>query len=155
LTLDYTEVVVVEQNYATEAMNVNPYQVFGAQATIRLTPSQDSWVEQTVVSKVVWGWWDAWWGGSRTETRVILDEHVPFIRRRVVTVHGEGFEPNADNLRATFDGVAAALQPGAGTQAGTSPGTVRANGTGQFTASFTIPENIRTGTREVRIFNYV
>ncbi|TLS51755.1 DUF4815 domain-containing protein [Paenibacillus antri] len=155
LTLDYTEQVVIEQSYATESLNVNPYQVFGAQATIRLTPSQDSWVEQTVVSNVVWGWWDAWWGGSRTETRVILDENIPFIRQRVVAVHGEGFEPNADNLQATFDGVPVALQPAAGYGAGTSPGTVKANGAGRFVASFTIPENIRTGTREVRIFNYV
>jgi len=155
LTLDYTEQVVIEQSYATESLNVNPYQVFGAQATIRLTPSQDSWVEQTVISYSVWGWWDAWWGGSRTETRVILDENIPFIRQRVVTVHGEGFEPNSNNLQATFDGVPVPLIPASGYDAGTNPGTVKANGAGRFVASFTIPSNIRTGTREVRIFNYV
>jgi len=155
LTLDYTEQVVIDQSYATESLNVNPYQVFGAQATIRLTPSHDAWVERTVISSSVWGWWDAWWGGNRTETRVILDENIPFIRTRVVTVYGEGFEPNANNLQATFDGVPVPLSPGEGFEPGANPGTVKANGAGRFVAMFRIPEHIRTGTREVRIFNYV
>lgn len=155
LTLDYLEEVVIDQSYGTEALNVNPYQVFGSQATIRLTPSQDSWVETSYVFHTVWGWWDAWWTGSRTETRVILDENIPFIRRRVVTVYGEGFEPNADNLQATFDGLSVALVPATGFQAGTQAGTVKANGAGKIVATFMIPANIRTGTREVRIFNYV
>ncbi|MDQ0112317.1 DUF4815 domain-containing protein [Paenibacillus harenae] len=155
LTLDYTEQVIIDQSYGTESLNVNPYQVFGSQATIRLTPSQDSWVETSYVSQTVWGWWDAWWTGNRTETRVILDENIPFIRRRVVTVYGEGFEPNCNNLQATFDGVDVALVPSTGYEAGAKAGTMKANGAGKFIATFTIPANIRTGTREVRIFNYV
>ncbi|MUT65325.1 DUF4815 domain-containing protein [Paenibacillus sp. NEAU-GSW1] len=155
LTLDYTEEVIIDQSYGTESLNINPYQVFGSQATIRLTPSQDSWVETSYVYETVWGWWDAWWSGNRTETRVILDENIPYIRQRVVTVHGEGFEPNCDNLQATFDGVNVQLVPADGSAAGTKNGTVKANGAGKFTATFIIPENIRTGTREVRIYNYV
>lgn len=155
LTLDYTEQVIIDQSYGTEALNVNPYQVFGSQATTRLTPSQDSWVETSYVYQTVWGWWDAWWGGGRTETRVILDENVPYIRQRIITVYGEGFEPNSNNLQATFDGVEVALLPSTGYEAGTKTGTVKANGAGKFIATFTIPPNIRTGTREVRIFNYV
>ncbi|SFE54900.1 protein of unknown function [Paenibacillus catalpae] len=155
LTLDYTEQLIIDQSYGTEALNVNPYQVFGSQATIRLTPSQDSWVETSYVYQTVWGWWDAWWTGNRSETRVILDENIPFIRQRIVTVYGEGFEPNSSNLQATFDGVEVSLVPANGYEAGTKPGTMKANGAGKFIATFAIPPNIRTGTREVRIFNYV
>ncbi|MGM0883705.1 MAG: DUF4815 domain-containing protein [Bacillota bacterium] len=155
LTLDYTEKAVIDQSYGTESLNINPYQVFGSQATIRLTPSQDSWVETTYIYETVWGWWDAWWSGNRTETRVILDENIPFIRQRVVTVYGEGFEPNCNNLQAMFDGVAVPLVPAPGHEAGAQPGTMKANGAGQFKATFIIPDKIRTGTREVRIFNYV
>lgn len=155
LTLDYTEQAVIDQSYGTESLNINPYQVFGSQATIRLTPSQDSWVETTYIYETVWGWWDAWWSGNRTETRVILDENIPFIRQRVVTVYGEGFEPNCNNLQATFDGVAVPLVPWPGHEAGAQPGTMKANGAGKFIATFIIPDKIRTGTREVRIFNYV
>lgn len=155
LTLDYAEQLIIDQSYGTEALNVNPYQVFGSQATIRLTPSQDSWVETSYIYQTVWGWWDAWWTGNRTETRVILDENIPFIRQRVVTVYGEGFEPNSNNLQATFDGVDVLLTPVTGFEAGTKTGTIKANGAGKFIATFTIPPNIRTGTREVRIFNYV
>lgn len=154
LTLAYEEELLIEQGYATESVNVNPYQVFGSQATIRLTPSQDSWVESTTVTRTVWGWWDAWWGGTRTETRVILDENLPFIRVREVAIVGEGFEPDSDNVQATFDGIAVSLRPTNGTVSGTRKGTIKADSKGKFTAVFTIPEKVRTGTREVRVFNY-
>ncbi len=154
ITLDYEDELLIEQGYATESLNVNPYQVFGSQATIRLTPSQDSWVESTTVTRTVWGWWDAWWGGSRTETRVILDENLPFIRVREVTVVGEGFEPDCDNVQATFDGIPITLRPLKGSLPGTRQGTIKADSKGKFAAAFTIPEKVRTGTREVRVFNY-
>lgn len=155
-TLAYTEEILIQQSYATETLNVNPYQVFGVQASIRLTPSQDSWIESYTVTRTIWGWWSAWWGGTRTETRIILDENLPFIRQRVVNILGEGFEPGSDNLQATFDGLPVALNPvtSSGTLAGRTAGTVKADEKGRFSATFTIPPNIRTGTREVRVFNY-
>ncbi|MFE1631039.1 DUF4815 domain-containing protein [Brevibacillus reuszeri] len=157
VTVPYTEEVLIDQPYATETMNVNPYQVFGNLATIRLTPSHDTWVEESVVTKNVWGWWSDWrsTGTTRTETRVILDEQVPFIRQREVTVVGEGFEPYSENIKATFDGIPVSLTPLSGTQAGTLPNTIRANGQGRFTCKFMIPSGVRTGTREVYFYNEV
>ncbi|MGC5326424.1 DUF4815 domain-containing protein [Brevibacillus sp. SYSU BS000544] len=155
VTMNYTEEVLIDQSFATETMNVNPYLVFGNIATIRLTPSHDSWVESSTVTRTVWGWWWDWWTGTRTETRVILDENIPFIRQREVIVQGEGFEPYSDNIKATFDGVEIALTATDGAQRGTLNGTMKADGRGRFTCKFTIPANIRTGTREVRFWNEV
>jgi hypothetical protein len=154
-TLPYTEEVVLSQDKATELWNVNPYNVFGNEAIIHLNPSQDVWVEESVVTKNVQGWFNSWTGDTRNETRVLLDEIVPFIRQKTVTVRGESFLPNADNIQATFDGVAVALTPVAPTAAGTNPDTVKADADGKLKATFTIPANIRSGTREVRLFNMV
>ncbi|ASJ54400.1 DUF4815 domain-containing protein [Brevibacillus formosus] len=157
ITLPYTEEVLIDQPFATEIMNVNPYQVFGNLATIRLTPSHDTWVETSTVTQSVWGWWADWrsTGTTRTETKVILDEQVPFIRQREVTVVGEGFEPNSDNIKATFDGIPVNLTPINGSAAGTLPNTMRANAQGRFSCTFMIPANVRTGTREVYFWNEV
>ncbi|WP_139491798.1 DUF4815 domain-containing protein [Brevibacillus dissolubilis] len=154
-TIDYTEEVLIDQSFATETMNVNPYQVFGNLATVRLTPSHDSWVETSIVTRTVWDWWATWRSVERTETRVILDENVPFIRVRDVVVQAEGFEPNSDNIKATFDGVDIALTPLDSSVKGTLPGTMKADANGRFSCKFTIPANIRTGTREVRFWNEV
>lgn len=154
-TLPYSEEVIIEQAAATEAWNVNPYQVFDNQAVIRLVASHDSWVEQSVVTRVVWNWWDPWWNGTRTEARIILEEDVPFIRQKEVFVYGENFLPNSDNIQVTFDGIPVTLTPVGDTQPGTQPGTVKADAQGKFVAKFTIPPNVRTGTKEVRAFNLV
>lgn len=154
-TLPYTEEIVVEQTSATEQWNVNPYQVFENQAIIRLVPSHDSWVEQSVVTRVVWSWWDPWWNGTRTEARVILEEEIPFIRQKEVFVYGENFLPNSDNIQLTFDGIPVPLTPVDGTQPGIQPGTVKADAQGKFAAKFVIPPGVRTGTKEVRAFNLV
>ncbi|MET3292268.1 UNVERIFIED_CONTAM: hypothetical protein ABID98_004838 [Brevibacillus sp. OAP136] len=153
LTINYTEEVLIDQSNATESMNVNPYQVFGNMATVRLTPSHDIWLEQTVITRYIWGWWWDWWNQGRTETRVILDEYVPFIRVRAVQVQAEGFTKNATNIQATFDGVPINLVPSAGSQAGALSGTMKADANGRFSCTFVIPAQIRTGTREVRFWN--
>ncbi|NRS15808.1 DUF4815 domain-containing protein [Brevibacillus sp. HB1.4B] len=157
ITLPYSEEVLIDQPFATETMNVNPYQVFGNLATIRLTPSHDTWVETSTVTNAVWGWWSDWRtaGNTRTETRVILDEQVPFIRQREVTVIGEGFEPHSDNIKATFDGLPVNLTPLSGSVSGTQPNTIRANAQGRFTCKFMIPAGVRSGTREVYFWNEV
>ncbi|MGE5704139.1 MAG: DUF4815 domain-containing protein [Clostridia bacterium] len=153
LTINYTEEVLIDQANATESMNVNPYQVFGNMATIRLTPSHDIWLEQTVITRYIWGWWWDWWNNGRTETRVILDEYVPFIRVRSVLVQAEGFTKNATNIHATFDGIPVHLIPAAGSQSGSLNGTMKADANGRFACTFMIPAQIRTGTREVRFWN--
>ncbi|MFP3380748.1 DUF4815 domain-containing protein, partial [Bacillus sp. SIMBA_069] len=43
VTSQYAEEVLIDQSFTTQTMNLNPYMVFGNIATIRLTPSSDTW----------------------------------------------------------------------------------------------------------------
>lgn len=45
ITLPYTHTTVVNQNIATEAINVNPFSVIRSTGVITLSPSSDEWVE--------------------------------------------------------------------------------------------------------------
>jgi hypothetical protein len=56
-----------------------------------------------------------------------------------VTVSGFGFAPNEDNITVTFSGSVVSLIPLGSTTAGTSPGTVKANASGNFSAKFKVP----------------
>lgn len=93
--------------------------------------------------------------GTRTETTtedsVLSETAATYIRQREVTVEGHNFPPNLNNIKCYFDGVEASLTPTGSTSAGTIPGSVKASPTGDITAKFTIPANILTGVREVRL----
>ncbi|MDH6351939.1 DUF4815 domain-containing protein [Brevibacillus sp. 1238] len=157
VTSPYTEEILIDQSFTTQTMNLNPYMVFGNIATIRLTPSSDTWIEQQTITKNVYGWWDDWRkvGTTKTTTAILLDEAIPFIRQREVIVNGEAFEPMSNNITATFDGVTVPLIPMGTTVAGSAPGTIKADGLGKFQCKFMIPPNIRSGTREVYFYNEV
>lgn len=45
ISAPYTEVLSIRQPSATGTMNINPYKVFDAPATMELDPSSDSWIE--------------------------------------------------------------------------------------------------------------
>lgn len=91
--------------------------------------------------------------GTKTSTytseSVINEQSVTYIRRRTINVVGKDFPASLDNIRCYFDGVLVPLTAGVGTESGTLSGSVRANASGSFNASFVIPENILTGVREV------
>ena len=155
--LPYTEEVILEQNLATECMNVNPYAVWGNVGIIFLDPSEDVWMEVTHIHKTITSWWVSPVNRrtSHTTTALLLDEQIETMRQIPITIKGENFLPDSDNIQVTFDGVPVELTPVAPTAAGTNAGTVRADVDGKFTATFVIPPDIRSGTREVRAFNYV
>lgn len=46
VTAPFTEVVGIEQPFATEALNVNPYNNFNVQGMLALDPSTDNWIEE-------------------------------------------------------------------------------------------------------------
>lgn len=46
VTAPFTEVVEIRQPFATEAINVNPYNVFNRQGLLKLEPSADNWIEE-------------------------------------------------------------------------------------------------------------
>ena len=46
VTAPFTETKSISQPVATEAMNVNPYNVFNKRGMLKLTPSEDNWIEE-------------------------------------------------------------------------------------------------------------
>ena len=83
------------------------------------------------------------------EENVIKEESVLYIRPREINVTGSNYPSNLDNIRCYFEGVEAPMTPTGTTQAGTVAGSVKSDSDGSFSAKFTIPERILTGTRVV------
>lgn len=52
-SLDYTEVVGIEQPNATRTININPYAVFTWSGTVKLTPSSDYWKDTLYLQPIV------------------------------------------------------------------------------------------------------
>lgn len=93
LTLPYSEVILIDQPYASEPVNVNPYTVFTWDGNLELSPSSDNWIETAEVNIInndtglydaavkilttlgtlgsVWNaWtWGSWSSNQRTATR--------------------------------------------------------------------------------------
>jgi hypothetical protein len=87
------------------------------------------------------------------KSRSIIDEAITYMRRISVKVTASNLQPGTDNLECYFDGVRVALSPASGYSAGSLSGSLRANSSGKVEGTFTIPENVRTGTREVVLRN--
>jgi Domain of unknown function (DUF4815) len=134
-------------------------------------PERKAWVEDLFGLQIVEGapvgtkvadWRPAWQGANifpsataikTDKSRTILNEAITHMRQIQVTVHATNLQPSTDKLECTFDGVKVNLTPVSGYSAGSVAGTMRANSAGEMKATFTIPANIKTGTREVKIFN--
>lgn len=119
-------------------------------------------VEGAPVGTSVSDWRPRWQGANvfpsatavRTEkSREILEEAITYMRRTEVTIHATNLQPSTDNLELMFDGKRCDLTPLTGYQSGSASGTVRADASGVVKAKFNIPENVRTGTREVVLQN--
>ena len=90
---------------------------------------------------------------TRSQSKILLDEAIYYMRQIPITVHGSNYLLNSDNLECTFNGIHVDLSPIAGTDPGTAPGTVKANAEGEFSAQFTIPEGVPCGSVEVLVTN--
>lgn len=90
---------------------------------------------------------------TRTQTDIVLDEAIEYMRPIEVQVHGSNYTLNADNLEGLFNGEHVDLTPVDATQPGSDKGTVRSNDKGRFDAKFTIPEGIPCGTVDVEVNN--
>ena len=97
ITLPYTDVVLVDQPYASALENVNPFNVFTFIGDIKLTPASDDWVDtkslsaiqgpvvegnymtslrefnadQNGLSPIQWGSWQTTWSGRVTQQRQV------------------------------------------------------------------------------------
>lgn len=79
VTAPFDEVVGIDQPYATEAKNVNPYNVFNKQGVLKLNPSEDNWIEEENITvteqktdtRRIKRWWrhpDADWAENEIES---------------------------------------------------------------------------------------
>lgn len=93
--------------------------------------------------------------GSTVETlveeNVIREEASLYIRPREIEVSGTNYPSGLNNIKGYIEGIEVELTPVGDTNAGTEPGSVRANAKGSFKAKFTIPEKILTGTRVIEL----
>jgi len=98
LTLNYTEVPVVTQRYASRVENVNPFLIVFYQGTLELSPQSDVWIDQKRISALnpqltkfyddtikelgvnpqtgfaptEWGSWETYWSSTKvTNTREV------------------------------------------------------------------------------------
>lgn len=172
-TLAHGEEVIASQLWATNTMNVNPYSAFNKSGFLKISPERDSWVDvdnkvvlttsQSETSEVryenVWGWWSPSTtnssSSSSTSSSTVLETAIAFARRIDIEIEATDFPANTDLLEGFIDGVKVNLVATGSTQTGTVPGTVKADASGKVTAKFTIPENIRTGSREIILKNAV
>lgn len=78
---------------------------------------------------------------------------IPYIRPQEIGIEVTNLSRYADNLKLTFDGVELQMTPSSEEFRGTAGGSLKANAVGTTRGTFNIPEGIRTGTREVVLFN--
>ena len=140
--LDYTHEVIVRQELATGCMKINPYQNFDLlPGQLSLDPPSDFWTEtQTIWASDVTR---AFFGSvASTTTEIDLvderNEAIPFLREIDVDFVVKGFGGGENLESVTFDGLDV-----------TPIGAITANSSGELSGTFTIPENIPSGTKTV------
>lgn len=85
-----------------------------------------------------------------SNSEVILDEAVMYMRQRKVQVSCNNFTPGEDNIECYFNNFKIPVSSEGTTVAGTQGGTVRADSHGSFSCSFTVPTNIPCGSVQVK-----
>lgn len=181
--LPSTAVLTLSQLNATESQLVNPYAMFDSATSLVLNPPDDITINNNIIrqstfeytphtSAIAAKWWEEFrapnsiWTlvdshgvyalyrsqTSRTiETKILGESNA-----RTVAVIGDGFIPNSDSLRLTFEGTPLDLTATGATEVGTpvdGKTTVKSNASGQFTATFNVAAGIIGGDKHVRIYN--
>lgn len=143
-SLNFSEVVVVAQEWVTGCMKINPYMNFNPPApSLRLSPSQDFWTEtqeiwQSPVTQVFGA------GNTRVSTQVSTlttseVQSARFLRQINVSFTLSNLGEGEELGWLFFDGIN--VMPGGG------PLVADANGV--ISGSFTIPPNVAAGTKTV------
>lgn len=131
LTLPYTKVVEEKQPFATESINVNPYNVFSWSGMMELSPSSDEWketkrrpdvifnnegiydsllniIDETDANGTIWNEWSSNWIGVETNNQTTFDSATAHglswgdtIGQTVAFNRGIGIGANGSHLRQT------------------------------------------------------
>ncbi|WP_375636830.1 DUF4815 domain-containing protein, partial [Bartonella sp. OC42QHQL] len=148
VTLDWTNEVIIAQELTTACEKINPYQNFAPlPGTVTLTPATDFWHEQRtdwlsgITNQIIMG---------RNRGRTIrntevrddlvsaIQEQIDFLRQITLSFKIEGFGKGEILESLTFDGV------------NVLPKTkLVADSKGTLEGTFTIPQNITAGTKNV------
>uniref|UniRef100_UPI00235ED2DD DUF4815 domain-containing protein n=2 Tax=unclassified Bartonella TaxID=2645622 RepID=UPI00235ED2DD len=148
VTLDWTNEVIIAQELTTACEKINPYQNFATlPGTVTLEPATDFWHEQrtdwlsSVTNQLNMGWNR---GRSVRKTEISDDlvsatqEKIDFLRQITLSFKIEGFGSSEILESLTFDGV------------NVLPKTkLVADSKGTLEGTFTIPQNIPAGTKNV------
>uniref|UniRef100_UPI0035D0EBAA DUF4815 domain-containing protein n=3 Tax=unclassified Bartonella TaxID=2645622 RepID=UPI0035D0EBAA len=148
VTLDWTNEVIIAQELTTACEKINPYQNFAPlPGTVTLEPATDFWHEQrtdwlsSVTNQLNMGWNR---GRSIRKTEISDDlvsatqEKIDFLRQITLSFKIEGFGSSEILESLTFDGV------------NVLPKTkLVADSKGTLEGTFTIPQNITAGTKNV------
>ena len=160
-TPDFTEKAYISQSNATGVININPFDSYTNVADITIDPSTDSWIDEkkTTVNDSKQGA-DTGSGSSQTKVEdgtttntTTTDTAIEYMRQRTINFTATNLMPLTDNLAITVDGVEADITPADNYSVGATKGTIKSDGDGNAKGSFTIPENIRCGSREVALKN--
>lgn len=149
LSLDYTREVILEQDWKTGSMKINPYQAFEPMPVlVSLDPSVDRWnyldLEQKWTSDVTRSFTQGAGSASRTTVSsaveladVIVEEDV-HMRVRDVRLRASGMGKN-EKFYVLFDSVPAEST------------STQADENGDVDTIFTVPDNVLSGERLVEI----
>ncbi len=99
-----------------------------------------------------WGKTDKAEGEMWSSAQTTRSEMIEYMRSIDVKFRADGFAPLTSDYYILFDGVRASVTPDTGHTGGMA-GTAKADKDGVIRGTFKIPQNIRTGTREVVITN--
>ncbi|WP_375616739.1 DUF4815 domain-containing protein [Bartonella sp. AP58NXGY] len=148
VTLDWTNEVIIAQELTTACEKINPYQNFAPlPGTVTLEPATDFWHEQRtdwlsgITNQIIMGWNR---GSTIRRTEVsdnfinTLQEQIDFLRQITLHFKIEGFGSSEILESLTFDGVD--ILPAS---------RLVADRQGALEGTFTIPQNITAGTKNV------
>ncbi|WP_208439661.1 DUF4815 domain-containing protein [Bartonella grahamii] len=148
VTLDWTNEVIIAQELTTACEKINPYQNFAPlPGTVTLEPATDFWHEQRtdwlsgITNQIIMG---RNRGRSIRKTEISDDlvnetrEQIDFLRQITLSFKIEGFGKGEQLASLTFDGVN--VLP---------TSRLVADRQGTLEGTFTIPQNITAGTKNV------
>lgn len=95
------------------------------------------------------GWSNTSVSSTSSNSEVVLDEAIMYMRSRQVSVVCSNFYPNEDNIKCYFNNNLITLSVKDNTYKGSQGGTVKADASGKIVCSFTVPANTPCGTVQV------
>ena len=89
----------------------------------------------------------------RTQTDIILDEAIEYMRPITINLRGSNYTINADNLTCYFNDQKIDMTPTGQSVQGSTEGTMKSDSDGKFEATITVPEGIPCGTVDILVTN--